>query len=67
MGAEEYLAVILMLPAIDSDLRAEKVENSWLLVSAALIAAMKLIRHGWKALPDSRQLLGCSRGLHNAE
>ena len=51
MGAEEYLAVILMLPAIDSDLRAEKVENSWLLVSAALIAAMKLIRHGWEALP----------------
>ena len=52
MGAEEFLAVILLLPAVDSDLRTEKVENSWLLVCAILITAMKLIRHGCAAVPD---------------
>lgn len=52
MGPEEYLAVILMLPAVDMDLRAEKVENRWLLVCIVLITAMRLILHGWSVLPD---------------
>lgn len=51
MGPEEFLGVVLMLPAVDSDLRTETVENGWLLVCFCLSMAMKLVRHGPAALP----------------
>ena len=51
MGKEGFLAVILMLPAVDMDLRTAKVENSWILCSAVLMAAMKIAGCGTKALP----------------
>ena len=52
METEGFLAVILMLPAVDMDLRAEKVENGWILFSAVLMAAMKLAECGGGALPE---------------
>lgn len=50
MSPEGFLAVILMLPAVESDLLYEKVENGWILFCAGLLAAMRLIGNGPGAL-----------------